>query len=847
MAAVIEHEPCYIYHVRDFQEHSQILEALSLNYGALAIVVNKNRRGNSSTQGIFQPFTPLKLSLKRSRGELFYLTDYDCSEPGYTFPLPQHFCAVYINELLCHLYRGKEQDVKLFGAYVSTLEAINNKQNIEQSLRLFELTLLESMGYALTLRDDEGILLDKDSYYRFCFGAGFFKVDPDAMSAVIAQEEAMKLGANHKTDLSERYTPVSSYSAPNDDSGMMFPKSKVRGRRLEDSSSSYSFNRVDTSDAYISRVMRSGFADEEYLQRYQDLSRDFMGPVLTGEQIRDIVRCDFTLPDSIKLAKQLTGAIIERLLNGKEIASRRLYREYAQMRNAKIKARKEAALAASAQGNEAASKDAVTQTTSTQEASEATPKSSTTNSQDNQTNASNDVLDSTGLTSSEPKKQLFFEAYPDKGNHTNEPSKQDYPEFSRPEEIPYISQFDYVHNCVPRDKHDAPEFLCEYLNLGNHNQPIPAPQVTARVGAASVPEAPMPSIPQSKVEDSAQSVHTDSAASTKVVPSTEVAQTQEPVASQLSQTQRDPANTDESKESTSKVESLTENNAQSVPQQDLAETTTKLQPNAAASQLGVVEAASVSGEDSVAGTKASSKAKTSDVKASTKAQPKDESVASKPVVADASAVSYKEEVLESKASAMSSITKATSKAGSKAKPKTATRSGAAKLKEAEKKAQLKAKAEAKKEADKLKAAEKKAAQKAALKAKAEAKKEAERLKAAAKKEALKLKAAEKKASQKAALKAKAEAKKEAERLKAAAKKEAEKLKAAEKKAALKAKSAALKAANKEKAKAKAKADAEAKEAQIDREFAHSMLAMLDTGMKRRQRQSKQNVLSDDET
>ena len=815
MAAVIEHEPCYIYHVRDFQEHSQILEALSLNYGALSIVVNNGKRMNSSTQALFQPFTPLKLSLKRSKGELYFLTDYDCSESGYIFPLPQHFCAVYINELLHYLYKSQNQDIKLFGVYVSTLEAIKNNQNIELSLRIFELTLLESMGYALTLRDDEGLLLEKDSYYRFCFGAGFFKVDKDAMSTVIAQEESLKIAAAHKVEPNESFRPIGSMSNhTDDDSGMMFPKSKVRGRRLEDSSSYYAYNRVDSSDAYLSMAMRNGFVNEEYMQRYQDLPHDFMGPVLSGEQIRDIVRCDFVMPESVKLAKQLTGALIERLLNGKEIVSRRLYREYAQMRNAKVRALKEQRLAQEQE------KRLQTQSASAQSETVVNGGSelSINNSSSNNANDSHATSNaSVGMQSymhkteeQRGKKPLYFEAYPqaqlgaenDNSNVGKEPTAPVQPVAPRG----YVSQFNHVHRNVPRDKDDAPDFLTEYLNLDS--------QVSGAVVQHAVQHQP----DNYKENDSA---------------------TAEPMASDITSKHDHSASKDELSE-TAKLDNTNVGNVACVSESQ-SDTVIEEEHNASKAELSestescdldvVMDPAVPESQSDVASEEDNFalKAELSDASELENADVTNEADDTKsdrvndPTTTESSESSLDIEVSKNAISDEAHETPKLDAAPTKRKSRAS-----------------KASSITKKEADKQKAEEKKAKQKAALKAKAEKKKELERAKAAAKKEAEKLKAAAKREAEKA----KAQAKKEAEKAKAAAKREAAKLKEAEKKAAQKAKEAERRAALKERAKAKAIADAEAKEAEIDMEFAHSMLAMIDSGMKKRQRLSKKLSLEE---
>lgn len=851
MAAVIEHEPCYIYHVRDFQEHSQILESLSLNYGALSIVVNNGKRMNSSTQALFQPFTPLKLSLKRSKGELYFLTDYDCSESGYIFPLPQHFCAVYINELLHHLYKSQNQDIKLFGVYVSTLEAIKNNQNIELSLRIFELTLLESMGYALTLRDDEGLLLEKDSYYRFCFGAGFFKVDKDAMSAVIAQEESLKIAAAHKVEPNESFRPIGSMSNhTDDDSGMMFPKSKVRGRRLEDSSSYYAYNRVDTSDAYLAMAMRNGFVNEEYIQRYQDLPHDFMGPVLSGEQIRDIVRCDFVMPESVKLAKQLTGALIERLLNGKEIVSRRLYREYAQMRNAKVRALKEQRLAQEQEKRLQAQTASVKSETVVNGGSEL----SINNSSSNNTNDSHATSNaSVGMQSymhtteeQSGKKPLYFEAYPqaqlgaenDNSHVGKEPTASVQPVAPRG----YVSQFNHVHRNVPRDKDDAPDFLTEYLNLDTQ---VAGPVVQSTVQQQTDTYKENVSAIAEPMASDLTSKHDHSASKDELCESAKLDNTDFGNVACVSESQLDTVIEEEHNVSKAELSESTEScdldlvMEPAVPesQSDVASEEDNLDSKSEFTKTletddtnkaedAVPEALSGSvGEEA----HKASKAKLSDASELENADVTNEADENKsdrvnePPATDSSELSLDIDVSENAISDEAHETPKLDAAPTKRKSRAS-----------------KVSSRTKKEADKQKAEEKKAKQKAALKAKAEKKKELEQAKAAAKKEAEKLKAAAKREAEKA----KAQAKKEAEKAKAAAKREAAKIKEAEKKAAQKAKEAERRAALKERAKAKAIADAEAKEAEIDMEFAHSMLAMIDSGMKKRQRQSKKQSLEE---
>lgn len=360
-ALVIEHEPCYIYHIRSFRETSLILEVLSLNYGPLHVMARGAKRANSQVQGIFQPFVPLKLSMRQGRKEdgLFYLSDYEYCTEGYNFKMPDYFCGMYVNELLHHLLNAKERDLTLFASYVSTLEAIAQRDHIENHLRIFELNLLESLGYGLSACDDEGAALQPKEHYRFCFGLGFLPVPASLLQAqqraASAAAAAAAAAAKAKTTAALATSPAASAEdAPQAnteatatptteaqettsepeaaDSGLLFAKSKVRGRKMSDSPRNTMGHMGFVP--WWENQQRSGNIERgarELAQKLELHGHDLMGPVLLGSEIADIVNQHFKLKTSLVSAKQLTGCIIERLLHGREIESRRLYREYREL------------------------------------------------------------------------------------------------------------------------------------------------------------------------------------------------------------------------------------------------------------------------------------------------------------------------------------------------------------------------------------------------------------------------------------------------------------------------------------------------------------------------------------
>ena len=312
--AQIEREPCYIYSMREYQEHSLILEAISLNLGAIAILARGAKRPDSPLQGLFQPFTPLLLSLQLGqKGDLYYLKDYEYCPGGYHFAIPESFCAFYLNELLHLLYHGKESDKLLFGHYIATLEAIEHKDNIEHHLRSFELHLLKSLGYAISPLDEQGEPVKADQSYRFCFGIGFVEVDPEFMAQVMRSQSQKSTAAPAPVPQPE----------PDAENAMLFAKSKIRGPKMAESRPS----QAPGQEAWVKRALEQGFASS-VIQRYYEYGADLLGPILTGAEIQDIVSLECKLPHSAHNAKLLTASVINRLTGGVELNSRKLYREY---------------------------------------------------------------------------------------------------------------------------------------------------------------------------------------------------------------------------------------------------------------------------------------------------------------------------------------------------------------------------------------------------------------------------------------------------------------------------------------------------------------------------------------
>ncbi|MCX7115757.1 MAG: DNA repair protein RecO C-terminal domain-containing protein [Gammaproteobacteria bacterium] len=88
------------------------------------------------------------------------------------------FAGWYLNELLIHLLGFQESESVIYDAYVQTLDLLRaverSRSALEMALRQFEWTLLQSLGYAISLTVDARSLkpIEAEKYYQCIPGEG---------------------------------------------------------------------------------------------------------------------------------------------------------------------------------------------------------------------------------------------------------------------------------------------------------------------------------------------------------------------------------------------------------------------------------------------------------------------------------------------------------------------------------------------------------------------------------------------------------------------------------------------------------------------------------------------------
>ncbi len=168
--------PVYVLHRRPYRNTSLIVDFFSQQHGRVSAVARSARGPKSRYRGSLQPFVSM-LAGWSGRGELKSLNDLELEGPPLHLTGKPLLCGLYLNELCLRLLQRDDPYPAVYQIYKITLEALHGFQSIEQSLRLFEIKLLNELGYGILLNCEaqSGVAIEESQYYRFHPDLGFLK------------------------------------------------------------------------------------------------------------------------------------------------------------------------------------------------------------------------------------------------------------------------------------------------------------------------------------------------------------------------------------------------------------------------------------------------------------------------------------------------------------------------------------------------------------------------------------------------------------------------------------------------------------------------------------------------
>ena len=194
----------FVLHQRPYRENSLLLDVLTEQYGRIKLVAKGVKKYKRSHIADFQLYQPLLLSWF-GRGELQTLSSSEVAEPRYILQAEAALCGLYLNELLIKLLPLHDAEAALFKAYqvaLLRLQDVENNNDSQIALRLFEKTLLTELGYGLTIEHDsetgQAIKAEQQYYYQADEGLKCWQGEPQ--QAIISGRSLLHLSTEQGFD-----------------------------------------------------------------------------------------------------------------------------------------------------------------------------------------------------------------------------------------------------------------------------------------------------------------------------------------------------------------------------------------------------------------------------------------------------------------------------------------------------------------------------------------------------------------------------------------------------------------------------------------------------------------------
>ncbi|MEM6985508.1 MAG: DNA repair protein RecO [Pseudomonadota bacterium] len=158
---MIELEPAWVLHTRDYRETSLLVDLFALRAGRCRVIAKGARRGKRNQRALLQAFRPLLVSAV-GHGELRTLTAVEDSGPPTELAGVTLACGLYLNELVLSLLPPGDTAAEVFAQYSASLSGLASDASAGPPLRAFELALLEYLGLAPTFDvvSDTGLAVD---------------------------------------------------------------------------------------------------------------------------------------------------------------------------------------------------------------------------------------------------------------------------------------------------------------------------------------------------------------------------------------------------------------------------------------------------------------------------------------------------------------------------------------------------------------------------------------------------------------------------------------------------------------------------------------------------------------
>jgi len=196
-------DECFLLHQRAYGETSLIVEVFSKNNGKMSLMARGAKKPKSKFFGYLAPFTKLQVTYS-GRSDMKTLTniDRDFSISTNSFSKTS-YSLLYINELLMRLLPKDAAQEDLFLLYEQFLHKVTRGDELEITLRHFELDLLDMLGYGLDFENDidRNESIESNKNYSFVPERGF----RESSNSNFSGEDIINIRTRELSKVSKKY------------------------------------------------------------------------------------------------------------------------------------------------------------------------------------------------------------------------------------------------------------------------------------------------------------------------------------------------------------------------------------------------------------------------------------------------------------------------------------------------------------------------------------------------------------------------------------------------------------------------------------------------------------------
>ena len=147
-------EYCFLLHSRSFGDTSIIADVFTESSGKLSIMAKGAKNPRSKFFGHLLPFSALKI-IVAGKSEMKTLTQIDSNFVSQSVKGPHElYTYLYVNELMTRLLPKGLPNQELYDLYRNFVELARADAISEVDLRVFELDLLDVLGYGINFDTD---------------------------------------------------------------------------------------------------------------------------------------------------------------------------------------------------------------------------------------------------------------------------------------------------------------------------------------------------------------------------------------------------------------------------------------------------------------------------------------------------------------------------------------------------------------------------------------------------------------------------------------------------------------------------------------------------------------------